>query len=61
MEFSEGSIGGGIESAAGTDDETLLFRQPEILSRDAVGVKIAGTENACTLGEFSHSGQRLNR
>jgi len=61
VEFRHGSIGGGMESAAGTDDETLLFREPEILARNAVRVQIARTENTCGLGEFSQSGQRLSR
>jgi hypothetical protein len=61
VEFSDGSISGRIESAAGTDNETLLFSEPQILARNAVRVEISGTENTRGFGEFRNSGKRLHR
>ena len=54
--FSDGRIGCGIEYAAGPDVHALLFRQPKTLPCDAVGVDIAGTQNADGSRQFSDSG-----
>lgn len=60
VEFCNGSISGGIESAARTNNETLLFGKPQILTRDPVGVQIAGPQDTCCFGKLGNSGDGSN-
>jgi len=56
MEFRYRRVSRGVETTAGSDDETLLLGEAKILAGNSVGAEIARAKNARRLSEFRDSG-----